>query len=170
MQLIDKGNTMQRIIRLDLGDISHDGHGQTATVIVEFTGTDVSNEVFQKAVEQNIERTGVDPFSLFSGQRLPDTVEGSFLKDEIWHKITNQGFSHTYLYNLPRTLRYPAFVISDMDSEEVSFAELLLWYSTYGTDIEYKVLEFDNMFYGYPQESVVPYAHGWGYDLFLFDG
>lgn len=155
----------KRTLKIHLGDTYHDSHGQTSTAIVEFTGTDVSNKLFQTTLDANIQRTGVNPFKLFDGTE-PYHEDEDILDMGTWQQLVDNGFQYTVLDELSPSLRYPFFTVHGLNDNGISYVELLLWYCTHGTDLTYKALEFSDMFDGY--SPVVNVDGGLGGDLFSY--
>lgn len=139
----------QRVLQLTIGDWSDDIRNVTTTNHFEFTGSDVSNEALSSTFHQNIELTGVDPFEFC------EHPESDSMWIDDWEKILEAGYESLDSNNakLPKSLQHPVFYADEVwDSDEgtaYSFAHLLLWYLTNGTDTVWRAVEYEELFAGH---------------------
>lgn len=154
----------KRILELRLGDWSHDGHGLQSVAMVCFEGKDLSNDMFQRTFDNNVRRTGLHPFKEF------EDFESNYLYFWDWKKLVDNGYEPVELESLPPSFQNPVFdaeLSDDFDSNDelMSFPHLIMWYLTYGTDIEYTVMEIDTLFTG--SSPVVKQESNAAYGLFM---
>lgn len=146
---------MERIVRINLGDWSNEGHGKTSVVILKIRGEDVSDGRLLSSIIRAERETGVSLKEIFA------EYEESSVEEETFKKLVRTfGDGLTELSDESVEDYYYAEI--DGEYEEQSVVHLLTSFLGYGIPgFEYEIVDIPVLVGGY--RSIVP---SFGYGLF----